>query len=117
MRKRSGAGSLSEEVAFRFRSVRDDGFGNNVSGDWEERFIERARLQPRLGSEAVIASRLSGVQPFTLTVRSNERTRCVDAGWSVVNKRSGKVYNVLTNVNIDERNAWQELLVTEGVPV
>lgn len=116
MRKRSGAGALDKLVSFQTRALVDDGFGNEISGDWEHQFEEPARLAPKLGSETVIASRMSGVQPYTLTVRSSGRTRGVTTDWRVMNMRTGAVYNILTNVNVDERGAWQELLVTEGAP-
>lgn len=116
MRKRSGSGALDKLVSFQTRALVDDGYGNEISGDWEEQFQEPARLVPKMGSETIIASRMTGVQPYTLTVRGSERTRCITTDWRVVNVRSGAAYNILTNVNVDERGAWQEMLVTEGAP-
>lgn len=116
MRKRSGAGSLSERVTFQKREEVDDGYGNPVSGDWQDVFTEPARMQPRLGSEPVIAARLTGIQPFTLTVRSSTRARAVTPAWQVVNARSGTTYNIKAIANPDERNQWLEMLVVEGEP-
>lgn len=111
--KRKGAGSLSGRVAFLEPDEIPDGYGGHTTG-YVERFQDAARLQPRVGSETVIASRLQGVQPYTLTVRSSTATRAVTPAWRVRNVRSGKTYNIKAVVNIDERNAWLELLVVEG---
>lgn len=115
MRKRSGAGSRSERVTFQKREEVDDGYGGSY-GAWVDQFDEPARLQPRLGSEPVIASRLQGIQPFTLTVRSSTRTREVTPAWRVVNARSGATYNIKAITNPDERNSDLEMLVVEGEP-
>ena len=112
-RKRAGAGSLSERIGFEAEVEGDDGYGGVVVG-WNEVFVEPGRLEPRVGSETVIASRLQGLQPFTMTVRSNERTRAITPAWRARNKRSGVVYEIKAAVNIDERNQWIELLVVQG---
>ncbi|OOO25613.1 head-tail adaptor protein [Agrobacterium sp. YIC 4121] len=112
-RKRVGAGSLSERIAFEAEVEGDDGYGGVVVG-FAEQFVEPARLEPRAGSETVIANRLQGLQPFTMTVRSNERTRTITPAWRARNKRSGVVYAIKAAVNIDERNQWIELLVVQG---
>lgn len=111
--KRKGAGSLSERVAFLEPDNIDDGYGGTTQG-YVERFQDAARLQPRMGSETVIASRLQGVQPYTLTVRSSTATRAVTPAWRVRNVRSGREYNIKTVINSDERNAYLEMLVVEG---
>lgn len=111
--KRSGAGSLSEKVTFSKRIEQDDGYGGSY-GQWVDQFDEPARLAPRTGSEPVIAARLTGIQPFTLTVRSSTRTREVTPAWSIKNARSGATYNIKAITNPDERNAMLEMLVVEG---
>lgn len=112
--KRSGAGSLSARVTFQRRIETDDGLGNVESG-WVDQFDEPCRLVFRTGSEPVIAARLSGVQPFSMTVRSSDRTRSVTPAWRAVNAHTGVEYNIATVANVDERNQWLELLVTSGV--
>lgn len=112
-RKRAGAGSLSERIGFEAEVEGDDGYGGVVVG-FAEQFVEPARLEPRVGSEPVIASRLQGLQPYTMTVRSNVRTRTITPAWRARNKRSGVVYAIKAAVNIDERNQWIELLVVQG---
>ena len=112
-RKRAGAGALSERIGFEAEVEGDDGYGGVVVG-FAEQFVEPARLEPRVGSEPVIASRLQGLQPYTMTVRRNERTGAITPAWRARNKRSGVVYAIKAAVNIDERNQWIELLVVQG---
>jgi len=112
-RKRSGAGSLSERIGFEAEVTGDDGYGGVTLG-WSEAFVEPARLEPRVGNETVIASRLQGLQPFSMIVRSNDRTRTITPAWRARNKRTGVVYAINSAVNIDERNQWVELLVVQG---
>lgn len=112
-RKRSGAGSLSERVVFMQQVEGDDGYGGVITG-WADVFEDAARLQPRMGSEPVIAARLTGVQPYTLYVRSSVATRAVTPAWRVRNKRTGIEYNIKTCVNVDERNAMLEMMVVSG---
>lgn len=111
-RKRAGAGSLSERIGFEAEVEGDDGYGGVVG--FAEQFVEPSRLEPRVGSEPVIASRLQGIQPFTMTVRSNTRTRTITPAWRARNKRTGVLYAIKAAVNIDERNEWIELLVVQG---
>lgn len=111
--KRTTVGQLRERVAFLEPDEIDDGYGGKTQG-YVERFQDAARLEPRMGSETVIASRLQGIQPYTLTVRSSAATRGVTPAWRVRNVRSGREYNIKTVVNIDERNAMIEMLVVGG---
>lgn len=114
MKKRSGAGSLNQRVTFQKRQVVPDPYGNDVTGPFADQFTEPARLVPRLGSETVIASRLQGIQPYTLTIRSSARSRQVTPAWRAVNARTGAIYNIKAIANPDEREAYLELLVVEG---
>lgn len=114
MVKRSEAGALTERVTFQKRGDVEDEYGNVTVGDWTAQFDEPARLQPKLGSEPVLAARLASVQPFLLVVRSSARTRGVTPAWRAVNARTGAIYNIKTTANPDERNQWLELLVVAG---
>ncbi|CAI2935021.1 head-tail adaptor protein [Aminobacter niigataensis] len=114
MNKRSGAGALNQRVSFERRDVISDPYGNDVAGPFQPIFTEPARLAPRLGSEPVIAARLTGIQPYTLSVRSSIRTREVTPAWRVVNARSGTTYNIKAITNPDERNGLLDMLVVEG---
>lgn len=110
------AGNLRERLHFQRRAEIDDGFGNQVAGDFETVFTEAARLMPMRGSETVLASRLQGIQPYRVTVRSSERTRAVGPDWRAVDARNAnRVFNIMTAANVDEKNAYIELIVQEGV--
>ncbi len=113
MKHPKGAGALRERVTFmRLDEIPDD-YGGVTTG-YVDVFPDAARLQPKLGSETVMAGRLQGVQPYLLTVRSSSSTRQVTPAWRVRNDRSGRTYNIKTVVNPDERNAMLEMLVVEG---
>lgn len=112
--KRAGAGALNHRVTFQKRVESDDGAGN-VESDWVDQFDEPCRLTPRLGSEAVIAARLTGAQPYSMMVRGSERTMAVTPAWRAVNARTGVAYNIRTVASVDERGAWLEMLVQSGV--
>jgi head-tail adaptor len=83
-----------------------------------------ARVQARLGGEEVVASRLAGVQPLILTVRSSSQTRQVTSGWRAYDARAGinadgepkRLFNIRSSANVDERNAFIDFLVSEGQP-
>lgn len=112
--KRAGAGALNSRVMFQRRVEQEDEFGNVESG-WVDEFAEPCRLTPRMGSEAVVAARLSGVQPYTLTVRGSERTSRVTPAWRAVNTRTSEEYQIRTCANVDERGAYIEMMVQSGV--
>ena len=112
--KQRGAGGLREKLAFQRRTESDDGFGQVTVGDFQTVFEEYAELTARMGSEAVMASRLQGVQPYTAKIRSSVRARDIDATWRAVG-RDGAVYSIVSPpVNSDQRNAYIEFLVTVG---
>lgn len=122
--KRSGAGSLNCLVTFQRRVSQDDGYGNPISGPWQDEFTEPARLEPRLGNETVIAARLQGTQPYTMVVRNSERTRQITPAWRAYDARAGlgadgnpkRTFNIKTVANVDERNAYLDLLVVQDEP-
>lgn len=122
--KRSGAGSLNCLVTFQRRVSQDDGYGNPISGPWQDEFTEPARLTPRLGNEEVIASRLQGIQPYTLSVRSSTNTRQITPAWRAYDARAGlaesgepkRTFNIKAIANVDERNAYLDLLVVQDEP-
>jgi head-tail adaptor len=112
--KRKGAGALNMLVTFQKRGETTDEYGNITAGPWTDQFTEPCRLMAKLGGEPVLAQRLVKRQPYIMTVRSSERTRGVDGAWQAVNARTGEIYNIKTNVNVDERWAYLELLVVAG---
>lgn len=100
-------------LAFQQRAAGDDGFGGTVVGDFETVFEEYAELIMRMGTESVMASRLQGVQPLTIRVRSNPSTRAVDATWRAV--ADGVVYAIVSPpVNVSQKNNFIDMLATIG---
>lgn len=119
-----GAGQLRERVTFQRRDRTPDGYGNEVAGGWTDQFTVYARLMPRLGGEEVIAARMTGVQPYILTVRSSSLTRGVSPDWRAYDARRGigengepaRLFEILSIANVDEKNAYIDFLVREGLP-
>ncbi|MFN6950981.1 MAG: phage head closure protein [Albidovulum sp.] len=109
--RRPSAGDLGERVTFQRRIEASDGYGNTVS-TWQDEFSTRARMMPKMGSESVIASRLQGVQPYILTVRSNRYTKDVTPAWRVL--WGGDEFNIKTAANVDERGEFIEMMVVKG---
>lgn len=74
-----------------------------------------ARLQPRYGGEAVIASRLTGVQPVLITVRRSSQSRRIVSGWRAVDARDGTVYAITSPAaDMDQSGAFLEVMATTG---
>lgn len=109
-----GAGKLRELIAFEVRQNLDDGFGNEVSGPWQEQCRANAERLPLKGGEAVLASRLQGKQPYLLTVYWNLATSQVTPDWRAVDVRTGAVYAIQTAV-ARERRDYIDMMCVEGV--
>lgn len=110
------AGKLREKLHFQRRAIVDDGFGNEQSGDWETVFTTAAELKPLKGSEPVIASRLSGVQPFIIQIRSCRDARDATTAWRAVDARNpARIFNITSVANFDEKNAYLDLMAVQGV--
>ncbi|MBB6224564.1 head-tail adaptor protein [Rhizobium leguminosarum] len=116
MTNSKGAGRLREKMFFQRRQLLDDGFGNEQAGDWETIFTSAAGLTPLKGSEPVIASRLSGVQPFVLRIRSCRAARDVTTAWRAVDVRNqSRIFNITSVANFDEKNAYLDMMAVQGV--
>jgi head-tail adaptor len=113
-------GQLRHRIAFDARPKIDDGAGN-TDGDFEEQFIVSAAVQAKFGGESVTASRLSGRQPFTITVRRSSLTRRITTDWRARDVRSSAdieqqtVYNIQSIADLDDQREWLELLCETGV--
>lgn len=120
---RRGGGQLRERVTFQRRAQVPDGHGNEEAGDWTDQFSVSARLTPRLGGEDVIAARMTGVQPYILTVRVSGAVRTVDSSWRAYDARKGmgeqgdpvRSFEILSAANIDEKGAYMDFLVKEFI--
>ena len=115
MATKRGAGALRSKLNFQQRTVGDDGYGNEVTGDFATVFTDAAEIMPRMGSEAVMGARLQGLQPVTIKVRSHVATRTLDATWRAIDARSGAIYAITSPpVNTDQKNQHIEMLATIG---
>lgn len=109
-----GAGRLIELVAFDKRALVDDGYGNNVSGDWIEQFRCHAAYVHLRGSETVLAARLESHDAMVVRVRVSDASRLVTADWQLRDVRRGAAYNIRT-ITDDNSRAWIDLLVESDV--
>lgn len=101
------------KLAFQQRTTGDDGFGGTTVGPYATVFEEYGELIMRMGTEPVLAARLQGIQPLTIRVRSNTSTRAIDATWRAV--AGSVVYAIVSPpVNVDQKNAFIEMLATVG---
>ncbi len=108
---------MRERLHFQRRGVGDDGLGHQVpSGPFATVFTVSAAMRPLQGTEAVMASRLQGRQPYVVTVRKSSQTAPVTAAWRLVDARNAdRVFAIAAPpADPDGRNAWLEILVTEG---
>lgn len=107
---------MRAKLHFQRRGQSDDGYGNGGNtGPFETVFTDNAELIPRMGSEAIISSRLQGIQPYTIRIYSHEIARSIDATWRAVDARSGAVYSLVSPpVNTDQKNRYIEMLATVG---
>ncbi len=113
----SDGGALRFRLHFQQRDTGDDGFGNPVAGPYETAFTQRAAMIARMGTETVMASRLQGVQPYTVRIRYSAQAAEVTADWRIVDARDGRVFAIKAPpVNVDGENRWIEILAAEGEP-
>lgn len=113
----SGAGSLTERVAFERRNqVNPDAphdYGNTLD-TWVPEFECAAEYKHLRGSEQVMQARLAGTHTQIIRVRATAFTRSVAADWRVRDVRRGTVFNI-RDVTLDPGLAWVDLLVQSGV--
>lgn len=112
------AGALRDRLSFQKRTAGDDGMGGQGAfGPYKPQFTVWAHLHPLRGSEAVMADRLSGRQPYIVTVRQSSQTRQINSDWQAVDARDpNRVFAVTAPpTDPDGKRAWLEILMTEGV--
>lgn len=110
------AGQLKDRVTFQRRGTVDDGYGNEVSGPWEDVFTVSANIAPARGREEVLAQRLQGVRPVEITVRWSSDTVKIQPEWRAINARSpDQVFNIHDIRDPDGKRAWNILTCTLGV--
>ena len=84
MAKAPTAQELNRRVRFLARGVVDDGYGNEVSGPFEDKFTVWAAFRPGGLSEAVIAARLEGTQILHVYLRASSQTRQITSEWQMI---------------------------------
>lgn len=116
------AEQLRERVTFQWM---EDTGAPGAAGEWTDQFTLSARLKPRLmGGEGVIAGRMTGQQPYILTVRSDRRSRMVTASWRAYDARKGigpnnkprRLFEILSLSDVQEDNRYLDFFVREGLP-
>lgn len=108
------AGELTHKIAFDKRLETDDGYGNTQTS-FVQQFIRSAAVRAKFGGEAVIAARLQGQQPVTITVRQDSQTALIAEDWRARNMASGKEYAIRSIVDPDDSGAFFEILTQTGV--
>lgn len=114
MPSKKGAGQLIQLVAFAKRAVVDDGYGNLVSGDWQEQFQQRAAFVYMRGAEVSEAAAESSVQPLIVRTRNSDQARTITTAWQARDVRTGTAYNIKT-ITTDNSREFLELLCESGV--
>jgi head-tail adaptor len=109
-------GELRESVAFDARNIMSDGYGNEITGDFAQQFVVPARIWPQkgTGNEAIAAARLTGQQPMVIRVRMSAQTSQITTAWRARDTRRGTIYNIRSMANMDERNAYLDILAQSG---
>ena len=110
------AGRRRERIRFERRIALEDGYGNE-DGDWTHLCGPFwADLAPMPGREDVLGQRLTGVQPFTLTILSCIEARAIDTACRAVDDRNPtRVFDIVDASNPDQRAAELSFLVKTGV--
>lgn len=114
MPKDFGAGQLIESIAFDRRGKIDDGFGNTVSGPWEEQFTTRAKFIQVRGGETVMAARLQSRSTYIIQVRISDKTRAVTPDWQIRDTRRGTEFNI-REIHADASRSLFEMLAESNV--
>lgn len=105
---------MRERVSFQQRGMVSDGSGGQVPGPFSTVFTCAAEYLPLRGGEGVVASRLQGVQPYIVRVRSSAAARAVTPAWQITDARTNKTMNIRAVTDPDGKRQWLEFLAVEG---
>jgi hypothetical protein len=109
------AGKRQSLIALEVRDPVDDGYGNQVSGEFAEKFQQYAEITYLKGGENVMASRLESHQPAVISVLADEpQMTTVTPDWRVREIDTGILFNVRTITRTPNR-AYFEMLCETGV--
>lgn len=113
--KKRDAGGMIDLYGFESREPVNDGYGNDISGPWTERFTQHAETSAvRAGTETVLADRLEGKQTVMLRIRNSLQARAVTTDWRAHDKRRDRYFNVRALALSPDR-AFIEVLAEAGV--
>lgn len=89
---------------------------NEVEDGWQQEFTRWAEVFARMGSETILAARLTGVQPVEITVLRDSDTRRITSAWRAVDEHSGEVFALTSPpADPDGRRAKLKMMGTSGV--
>lgn len=108
-----GPNNLYYRFTAQKRTAQEDGYGNTVS-DFVEQFTISGAIKHRRGGEDVLASRLGGVHPLLIIVRSTELTRKITTDWRLIDARNNTEY-AIRDVTPETDRAFITLLCESGV--
>lgn len=122
MARQPRAGALRGRVHLQQRQDEPDPWGGDPRpGDFATVATVAAEFLPMRGGEAVVASRLAGIQPYIVRVRQSAATRAVQVDWRLVDARgpqppdaTARVFAIKAITDPDQKRAWLDLLVREG---
>lgn len=106
--------TLYEKFEFFRRGEIDDGYGN-VRGDWISTLVTKAQISFRGGSEEVLASRLSGVQPAFLSIRNSLSAREIDTSFMCQNVRTLEKFAIKACTVDPVNRQFLKITVTSGI--
>lgn len=115
----TGAGDLNQRVHCQRRSNIIDSYGKEIpGGPFETIFTVAAEMKPLRGSEAVMANRLAGRQPYIVRLRNSSQSRKITSDWQLVDKRNpSRVFAVKSPpADPDGTRQWLDIMVMEGAP-
>ena len=107
------AGKLGRRALFQSPEAGRDGYGNEVTGAWVDRFTRWTGVQFLKGGEAVMGARLEGRQPAVMTVRADSETALITPEWRCV--VGGRVYNIREFPRLSDDRLSFEFLSESGV--
>jgi head-tail adaptor len=87
----------------------------NTQSIFVEQFVVWAAIQARLGGEAVMAARLTGEQPVTITVRQSSDTDQIGLDWRARDVNLDKTYAVRSIIDPVEDGEFYDILAQTGV--
>lgn len=109
------AGRLHHRLQFEVRVLVNDGYGNQVAGDWMAQFDTHCAIRFLKGSETVLASRLEARSPIVITARNCADVRRITHEWRARDLRTSRLYLVKEMPRPTEDRAYFEMLAEAGV--